>query len=137
MTGLVGIASYFYLPPSPYQTASRVRGKSWFTEHEEKIMANRILRDDPGKGDMHNRQGLSWSAFRASVIDYHMWPIYLIGLSWNIPAVPMQGYITLILNGEGFGPFETNLLTIPAFVLFIVGTLVSLSTSFYNAYARF
>ena len=74
LTGIVGIISYFYLPPSPYQTASRSRGKSgWFTEHEEKIMANRILRDDPSKGDMHNRQGLSWLAFKACITDYHMW----------------------------------------------------------------
>lgn len=55
ITGVIGIITYFYLPPSPYQTASRVRGKSWFSEREEKIMANRILRDDPGKGGMHNR----------------------------------------------------------------------------------
>ncbi|MCJ1330871.1 hypothetical protein MMC10_007558 [Thelotrema lepadinum] len=59
LTGLIGVASYFYLPPSPYQTASRFRGKDgWFTEREEVVMANRILRDDPSKGDMHNRQGL-------------------------------------------------------------------------------
>ena len=52
LTGVIGIISYFYLPPSPYQTASKFRGKNgWFTEHEEKIMANRILRDDPSKGD--------------------------------------------------------------------------------------
>lgn len=55
-TGLIGIASWFYLPPSPTQTASKLRGKDgWFTEHEEKIMVNRVLRDDPSKGDMHNR----------------------------------------------------------------------------------
>lgn len=76
LTGIIGIISWFYLPPSPYQTASRFRGKKgWFSEHEEKIMANRILRDDPSKGDMHNRQGLSWSAFRMCLGDYHMWPI--------------------------------------------------------------
>ena len=86
-------------------------------------MANRILRDDPSKGDMHNRQGLSWSAFKACLGDYHMWPIYLIGLSWLIPTVPMQGYITLNMTEVGFGTFETNLLTIPAFVLFILGLL--------------
>lgn len=89
-------------------------------------MANRILRDDPGKGDMHNRQGLSWGAVKAALTDYHMWPMYLIGLSWNLPVVPMQGYITLNLVALGFGTFETNLLTIPAFVLFIIGLLVSL-----------
>lgn len=86
-------------------------------------MANRILRDDPSKGDMHNRQGLSWSAFKACLSDYHMWPIYAIGLSWLIPTVPMQGYITLNMTEVGFGTFETNLLTIPAFVLFILGLL--------------
>lgn len=132
-TGLVGIASYFYLPPSPYQTASKVRGAGWFTEHEEKIMANRILRDDPGKGDMYNRQGLSWSAFRASIGDYYMWPVYLIGLSWIIPQVPMQAYITLELVELGFGTFETNLLSVPAFVLYIAGLLVSLSAQLKSA----
>ena len=126
MTGIIGIISYFYLPPSAYQTASKVRGAGWFTLREEKIMANRILRDDPGKGDMHNRQALSWGAFKEAVTDYHMWPMYLIGLTWNIPAVPMQGYITLILGpkGLGFGTAETNLLTIPAFALFTIGLLV-------------
>jgi MFS family permease len=53
LTGLIGILSWFYLPPSPTQTASWFRGKDgWFTEHEEKVMVNRILRDDPNKGGM-------------------------------------------------------------------------------------
>lgn len=38
LTGLIGIVSYFYLPPSPCQTASKFRGKNgWFNEREEKI----------------------------------------------------------------------------------------------------
>ena len=50
MTGLVGVVSWFYLPPSPTQTASWFRGKDgWFSEREEVIMVNRILRDDPAK----------------------------------------------------------------------------------------
>ena len=126
LTGLIGIASYFYLPPSPYQTASKLRGSGWLNEREEKIMANRILRDDPGKGDMHNRQGLSWSAFRTSIADYYMWPLYLMGLTWNVPSFPIQVYITLNLKAVGFGTFETSLLTIPAFALVIAGLLVSL-----------
>lgn len=52
LTGVIGIATYFYLPPSPCQTASWFRGKNgWFSEHEEKIMVNRVLRDDPSKGN--------------------------------------------------------------------------------------
>ena len=50
LTGLIGMASWFYLPPSPTQTKGGIRGKDgWFTEREEKIMVNRILRDDPAK----------------------------------------------------------------------------------------
>ncbi|RDI89187.1 Methylthioribulose-1-phosphate dehydratase [Venturia inaequalis] len=124
ITGLIGIASYFYLPPSPTQTASKLRGKDgWFNEHEEKIMVNRVLRDDPSKGDMHNRQALTFGMFWECVTDYHMWPIYLIGLSWMIPNNPATSYLTLQLKANGFGTFRTNLLTIPAYVLFIIGLL--------------
>jgi MFS family permease len=50
LTAIIGVLSWFYLPPSPCQTKSWFRGKNgWFSEHEEKIMVNRILRDDPGK----------------------------------------------------------------------------------------
>lgn len=74
LTGCIGIVSYFYLPPSPTQTASWFRGKDgWFTERQEKIMVNRVLRDDPSKGDMHNRQGLSLGLFWEALKDYHMW----------------------------------------------------------------
>lgn len=51
LTGVIGIITYWYLPPSPTQTASWFRGKKgWFSEREEKIMVNRVLRDDPSKG---------------------------------------------------------------------------------------
>ncbi|KAH0049692.1 MFS general substrate transporter, partial [Aureobasidium melanogenum] len=71
LTGLIGIVSWFYIPPSPTQTASRFRGKDgWFNEREEKIMVNRVLRDDPSKGDMHNRQALSPSMFWKCLKDY-------------------------------------------------------------------
>ncbi|KAF2171960.1 hypothetical protein M409DRAFT_18191 [Zasmidium cellare ATCC 36951] len=124
LTGIIGIITYFYLPPSPTQTASWFRGKKgWFSEREEKIMVNRILRDDPSKGDMHNRQGLSFKMFWDTLGDYHLWPVFLLGLSWWLPAIPMTQYITLQLKSAGFGTFETNLLTIPAYVIFIINLL--------------
>ncbi|KAI6819651.1 MFS general substrate transporter [Hortaea werneckii] len=124
LTGIIGIVSYFYIPPSPTQTASRFRGKhGWFNEREEKILVNRVLRDDPSKGDMHNRQALTFRMFWECLCDWHVWPIYLIGLSWMLPSNPMNQYITLTLKSAGFGTFETNLLTIPAYVIFIVGLL--------------
>ena len=91
LTGLIGIISWFYLPPSPTQTASKFRGKNgWFNEREEKIMVNRVLRDDPSKGDMHNRQALSWGMLFETLQDYHLWPVYLLGMSWMLPTIPMQ-----------------------------------------------
>jgi hypothetical protein len=94
------------------------RGKDgWFNEREEKIMVNRILRDDPSKGDMHNRQGLSFRMLWECLADYHMWPIYLLGISWLIPSTPMTSYLTLQLRSLGFSTFETNLLTVSIFIL--------------------
>lgn len=124
LTGLIGIVAFFYLPPSPTQTRGRFRGKDgWFSDREEYIMVNRIIRDDPSKGDMHNRQALSPKMLFYSFLDYDMWPIYLLGLSWLIPNNPMTQYLTLQLKAAGFKTFETNLLTIPAYVLFIVQLL--------------
>lgn len=56
LTGLIGIFAFFYMPPSPTQTASHFRGKDgWFSERQEKILVNRILRDDPSKGNLFSR----------------------------------------------------------------------------------
>lgn len=124
LTGTIGVVSWFYLPPSPTQTASWFRGKDgWFNEREEKIMVNRILRDDPGKGDMHNREGLSLKMLWRTLCDWHMWPIYALGLMWLLPTVPNAAYLTLNLRNAGFTTFQTNLLTIPAYALFIAALL--------------
>ena len=115
ITGVIGIISFFYLPPSPTQTKGLLRGKDgWFSEREEYIMVNRVIRDDPSKGDMHNRQAVTPLELLRSLYDYDMWPIYLLGLTWLIPNNPMTSYLTLQLKSLGFTTFETNLLTIPA-----------------------
>lgn len=120
ITGVIGIATYFYLPPSPYQTSSWFRGrKGWFTDHEEKIMANRILRDDPSKGDMHNREAISFTMIWRAFADWEMWPIYLLGLSFLVPNGPAGQYLTLILREFGFTRFQTNMLSVLPYILFI------------------
>ncbi|KAG9085608.1 hypothetical protein FRC07_013337, partial [Ceratobasidium sp. 392] len=43
---------------------------------EEVIMVNRVLRDDPSKSDMYNRQGLTPKMIWRSLCDWHMWPLY-------------------------------------------------------------
>lgn len=69
---------------------------------------------------MYNRQGISLKFLWDALCDYDMWPIYLLGLTWSIPQQPIAAYLTLTLKGLGWDTFETNLLTIPAYVLFLV-----------------
>ncbi|KAJ5528374.1 hypothetical protein N7513_012533 [Penicillium frequentans] len=127
ITGLVGIIAVFWMPASPVQTKGGLRGKDgWFTEHEEKIIVNRVIRDDPSKGTMHNRQAVTPKLLWQSLQDYHMWPIYILGVIWLIPSTPATNYLTLQLKEVGFGTFETNLLTIPAAVVSIV-TLITIT----------
>ncbi|KAJ5801719.1 uncharacterized protein N7518_003787 [Penicillium psychrosexuale] len=121
VTFTIGVISWFYLPPSPTQTASWFRGKDgWFSEREEVIMVNRVLRDDPAKGGMHNRQGLTLKLLRDALMDYDLWPMYLISLTLLVPINPESAYVTLFLRSLGFDTFKVNLLTIPATVLFLI-----------------
>src|SRR3569833_3319016 len=68
---------------------------------------------------MHNRQGLTPSLFLSALRDYDLWPIYLLGVTWSIPAAPTAANLTLNLKNLGFDTFQTNLLTIPASLLFL------------------
>jgi hypothetical protein len=117
LTAIVGILSWFYLPPSPTQTKNWFRKKGWFTEREEIILVTRVIRDDPSKGDMHNRQAITLRKFIRTISDYDMWQFYLIALTCFLPFTPPAAYLTLTLRNIGFTTFQTNLLTIPATVL--------------------
>ncbi|KAI1372804.1 MFS general substrate transporter [Hypoxylon crocopeplum] len=124
ITGTVGLLSFVMMPPGPTQTASWSRGKNgWFTAREEMIMVNRVIRDDPSKGTMHNRQPITPRLLWKSLTDVDLWPIYFIGLTFNIPTFSPQQYLSLSLRGLGFDTFQTNLLTIPYLVLKIVNML--------------
>ena len=41
-------------------------------------MVNRLLRDDPSKGDMNNRQAVGLRGLIASFWDFDLWPTYLV-----------------------------------------------------------
>ncbi|KAK9453086.1 major facilitator superfamily domain-containing protein [Dipodascopsis uninucleata] len=121
VTALIGIFAFLYLPASPTATKSWFRGRNgWFNEKEEKLIVNRALRDDPSKGDMHNRQAIDWKMFWKSVTDYDLWPIYIIGLTFTIPSTPESNYLTLTLRSLGFSTFQTTLMGLPYQVLHLV-----------------
>ncbi|KAH8195195.1 hypothetical protein TruAng_010638 [Truncatella angustata] len=93
LTLVVGIFSFGLMPASPCQTASWFRGKKgWFSEREEIIMVNRIIREDPSKSSMHNRQPITPRLLWKSLKDYDL---------------------CLSLKNLGFDTFQTNLLAIP------------------------
>jgi hypothetical protein len=125
VTLVFGLLSFGLMPAGPTQTASWFRGKKgWFTPREEVIMVNRVIRDDPSKGDMHNREPLTFKLLFKSLLDYDLWPLYLIGLTNHIPFATPNIYLTLSLKGMGFTTFQTNLLVIPSQLLHIMNMLI-------------
>ena len=120
----IGIASWFLMVPSAVQTKTWFNPKGWFTDREEKIVVNRILRDDPTKGSMNNRQAIGPKNMAKCLIDYDMWPIYIIGIVAYIGQGTFTSYFTLMNRQLGFSTFDTNLLTIPSTVIHIIFLLL-------------
>lgn len=125
LTLVIGLLSWGLMPPGPCQTRNWFRGKDgWFSEREEYILVNRLLRDDPSKGDMNNRQAVGPVLLFKAIKDWEMWPLYLIGLTAYIPPSPIKTYLSLILRNLGFSVFDSNLLVMPGEFLFAVNLLI-------------
>ncbi|RVX72581.1 hypothetical protein B0A52_03977 [Exophiala mesophila] len=106
LTFVLGLIAFILMPPGPTQTANWARGKKgWFTEREEIIMVNRIIREDPSKSTMHNRQPITPRLLWESITDYDLWPLYLLGLNFQTPMTTPSQYLTLSLRQLGFEIF--------------------------------
>ncbi|GKT61724.1 phthalate transporter [Colletotrichum tofieldiae] len=102
LTLVIGIFGFLLMPAGPCQTS-----------REEIIMVNRVLREDPSKSSMHNREPITPSLLWDSLKDYDLWPLYILGLTFQIPMTPPSQYLTLTLRNLGFDTFQANLLAIP------------------------
>ncbi|KAI8205849.1 putative transporter [Colletotrichum sp. SAR 10_86] len=112
----IGFLSFLFMVPGPTQTKSWWKPTGYFTEREEKIIVNRVLRDDPSKADMHNREGITPAMLWKSLKDYDLWPIYAIGILFQMPGDPPGQYLNLSLKAIGYDRFTTTLLNIPVTV---------------------
>ncbi|KAH7087588.1 major facilitator superfamily transporter [Paraphoma chrysanthemicola] len=119
-TFLVGLLSFFLMPQCPTRTKSWWNPMGYFTEKEQKIIVNAVIRDDPQKGGMYNRQGLSVRQIWKCSRDYDMWPLYALGLLFGLPKYPVSQYLTLSFRDLGFNVITSNLLSIP----YIVGSCI-------------
>ncbi|KAF9269847.1 major facilitator superfamily transporter [Marasmius fiardii PR-910] len=131
LTCVLALISFLYLPTSPTNTKGIIWRKPWYTEREEVIMINRILRDDPAKGLTHLHEPATLKDIRAAWKDPSMWGLYFIGLIAYIPASPVQAYLTLTLRRIGFSTFDSNMLTIPSAALQIITMLLLAHSSDY------
>ncbi|KAG7529300.1 hypothetical protein FFLO_05728 [Filobasidium floriforme] len=129
LTCVIAIFAYCWLPESPTKTTGVFWRKPWFTEREEKIMINRVLRDDPAKGltALHNK--ISFADIKDALSDRHLWPLIFLGLIAYIPQSPVQGYLTYNLKQLGFSTFNR----VPSAALQIVTMLaISWSSNHFN-----
>ncbi|KAH7311495.1 major facilitator superfamily domain-containing protein [Stachybotrys elegans] len=134
LTVLIGAVSMIYLPSSPVSTQTVLWRTPWYTEREEVIMVNRILRDDPAKGLTALKEPATFKDVKAAWTDSSLWGLYLVGLVAYIPATPVQAYLTLTLRRVGnFSTLASNLLTAPSAALQIITMLaLAFSSEYFN-----
>ncbi|WFD44343.1 hypothetical protein MPSI1_003011 [Malassezia psittaci] len=123
ISGLIGTAAFLLMPGAITHTTTPIIRKPWLNEREQSILVNRLLRDDPSKGDMNNRQSVTWGGIWNCIKDYDAYPVYLLGLTIMIPDQPPKTYLSFILSQLGFSTLQSNLLTIPSMALFMINAL--------------
>lgn len=113
ITFTIGVTSFFFMVPGPTQTKTKVSPNGYFTEKEEKIISNRLIRDDPSKSDMHNREAVSFKQFLQALLDYDIWPLLVLSLTYHIQPFPVSSYLNIILKQMGFSRNKIIFLNVP------------------------
>ena len=88
MSVIIGLLTFFMMPASITESHKILRGNAtwlngktgWFNDREEGILVNRLLRDDPSKGDMNNRQHVDLRGIWKALKDFDLWPVYIVSI---------------------------------------------------------
>jgi hypothetical protein len=73
---------------------------------------------------MHNRQPLTLRMIGRSMLDWHLWPVYIIGILMWIPVTPVSYYLQLSFRQLGFSTIQANLLAVPYGVISIINVIL-------------
>ncbi|KAL4938478.1 hypothetical protein BDV06DRAFT_225959 [Aspergillus oleicola] len=114
-TFTIGVASSLIMPQSPAKTKGNWNSEGLLHREGREDYRQPIIRDDPQKGGMHNRQALSVHQIWECTKDHDIWPLYTLGL-FGLPKYPIDQYLRLSFRQFGFNPIQTNLLSIPSIV---------------------
>ncbi|OBT72940.1 hypothetical protein VF21_08462 [Pseudogymnoascus sp. 05NY08] len=130
MIGLVsvlyGVVIYFFLPDSPLSV-------SWLNDREKAVAVQRVAKDQTG---VKNAQ-FKWEQAREALTDYKVWLIVLSMLFSQAAGSVTTNFLGIIINGFGFSPLTTQLLTAPNFAVqaitqILVSALPTFSKRFRN-----
>lgn len=103
------LEDYLFITTKSNANGFMFRGrKGWFSEREEKIIVNKVLRDDFAKAEMHNREAITPKTLFQAIKSWKMYPLYIIGLLFEIPKTPPTTYLTLTLRILWFSTVKTN-----------------------------
>ncbi|KIK81633.1 hypothetical protein PAXRUDRAFT_15139 [Paxillus rubicundulus Ve08.2h10] len=90
-----------------------------FLTAEERSFMEKRGRDDVQDGE-HNKSQQVWAAFT----DWQVWTLAVVQVSVTIPAYGITYFLPSIINDFGYSASISQLLTIPAYALATVTTLV-------------
>ncbi|CDH48430.1 mfs general substrate transporter [Lichtheimia corymbifera JMRC:FSU:9682] len=122
-THIIGVTAFFYLPSRPSRTQGVLRGrKGWFDERETKIAVTRLIRDDKSKTEQHSR--ITWDDVKECFLDTKVWMHLIATFVGFMTQTPTTTYLPTIIKDNGFSVTNANLLTVPAYIINLIFSII-------------
>ncbi|ETN40996.1 uncharacterized protein HMPREF1541_02928 [Cyphellophora europaea CBS 101466] len=109
ITVFFGAAMLYFVPDSPLDA-------KWLNEEDRHIAMERLRANQQSIGN----KVFKWNQFREAFLDIRSWLYCLFCITCMIPSGGITVFFTLLIQGYGFNPRSTLLITMPAGVVQIV-----------------